>query len=238
MKLQTEITLARDIHNVLVPEISQKNQWSEIVGVSQPYAEVGGDMMDVIPGREAISCIIADVSGHGVPACLVMAAFKSAVHSLLNPDHPSIDSMNRINSVLFSVKKRGMFITSAILHLNADHSMAYCIAGHLPILHFRSASKKIERLWRRQLALGIQRNYSYKPDRVKGEKGDIFLLLTDGLTEMMGDNNNEFGIRGIEELLLKYNRLPLMEIKNIILKEVSAHGTPHDDQTLLLLRCL
>jgi len=237
LKLQVEIDLAQEMQKILVPHVSEKKKRIEIEGISIPIKEVGGDLIDVIHTRESTTCVIADVSGHGVAAGLVMGVFKSAVRILLQKDIPLEELINRVNEVLFDLKKKSMFITAAILRIKKDNTAQFCIAGHLPILHIGCNGGIIERLGMKQMGLGILPSYKFRTDSIKIKEDDLFVLLTDGLPEVQNKDGIMLGETVIENTIRENADKPLNEIKETIIKTAELHGIAHDDQTLLLLRC-
>ncbi len=238
LKLQTEMKLAREIHDVLAPPISRKNDTTEVEGVSRPILEVGGDMLDMIASEKGDSFIVADVSGHGVSACMVMGSCKSALRTLMQTDTPVETMMGQVNRVLLGLKKKTMFVTAALLQIKPGGDVEYCIAGHLPILHYKKETNTIHQLWKRQAALGIREKYEYRSQQTKAQKGDLFVILTDGLQEVMDAKENELGLKSIEHAVLENAHRPLKEIMENLFALAKNHGKAHDDQTLLLIRCL
>ncbi|MCP5102559.1 MAG: serine/threonine-protein phosphatase [bacterium] len=238
LELQTEMVLAQEIHRVLVPPISGKDEHVEIEGISLPMSEVGGDLIDVVHGQNGHTCIIADVSGHGVSAGLVMGTFKSAVRILLQKPRPPAEWMTRVNALLFDMKTKNMFVTAAAFRVGTDNAVEFTVAGHLPILHLRHETGTVEKLWIKQPALGIRPAFKYASENVSCQKGDIIVLLTDGLPEVHNKKEEQLGMEKIEETLKNNGERPLRDIRDAILTLVDRHGSAHDDQTILLMRRL
>lgn len=234
--LQTEMNLAREMHAVLVPDISFRNRELEIYGRSIPAEEVGGDLLDVYQKDSSVTAYIADVSGHGVAAGLLMGMFKSAMHSNLQKNLPLTEILNETNRALYRLKKRAMFLTCACIRFSGNRAAEFSVAGHLPILHYRAQPGSVEQLILKQIPLSVKADFQFITDEVNYSPGDLFVLLTDGLIEVTNRKDKEFGLERFQEIILQNRRQPLNELFDAILKEINQHGAKKDDQTLMLIR--
>jgi serine phosphatase RsbU (regulator of sigma subunit) len=236
MRLRTEISLARQIQGQLVPAIDRATERLEIYGASVPASEVGGDLMDVCHADGKTGLYVADVTGHGVSAGVSMSMIKSAIRMKLR-DKPELGEMiTGLNDVLAETQRPGMLATFAALELHADGKARYALAGHLPILHFRAGARALVRLVNEHPPLGLLGGRVYGDDEVEVAPGDLFVILTDGLTEVFDPNEEEFGQARIERIVTQHADRPLREIHDRILAAVRAFGRQTDDQTLLLAR--
>ena len=118
VRIQTELSLAQGIQQTLVPVIDWQSSNLEIYGISLPSAEVGGDLVDVVPLPDgSVFAYVADVSGHGLPAGILMGMIKTAVHTQLF-DLPSPTAVfDRLNEVLPAVKEPHMYATCTALRI-------------------------------------------------------------------------------------------------------------------------
>ena len=235
--LKAEMELAKKINEILVPEIDKDIKGFELYGVSIPASEMGGDLQDVIEEENGLLCISADVSGHGVPSGIYMGMFKSSVRAISGSDYVLDDLIRKVNETLVPLIRKDMFITTSMIKLNINGEADYTVAGHLPILHFSSADRKVNELSLKQIPLGMKTGFEFKSSKVNFQKGDIFALITDGITETRSKDSKEFGIEIIKEMLLKYSSLPVKEISGKILTDVYEFGKQKDDITILLVRC-
>jgi hypothetical protein len=112
----------------------------------------------------------------------------------------------------------------------------YALAGHLPILHYRHQHGDTTRLSIEQFPLGLLPGGSYASQRVNYSPGDLFLLFTDGITEIANEQDEEFGLARLERLLCQHAAQPLPQIWEMVMREVKLYGAQQDDQSLLLLR--
>jgi serine phosphatase RsbU (regulator of sigma subunit) len=236
LKAHTEIALAREIHQLLVPPIARRVGPFEFYGASLPSGEVGGDLIDLVETRDAWVATLADVSGHGVASGTLMGMFKSGVRSRLRADTRLDALLTDINQVVFDLKKSNMFVTCALLRGTSGGQLEFTLAGHLPILHYRRAAGRVDELSLMQLAIGMFRDQTFMAASATAESGDVFALVSDGLTEVFNARDEELGLAAIEDLLALHGREPLADLFARIVAAAQSHGRQLDDQSLLLVR--
>jgi cytochrome c oxidase subunit IV len=236
-RLNTEIELARDIHRALVPPLSLRTGRFEIYGKSLPASEVGGDLLDCFSHQGELTCYVADVTGHGVSAGVLMGMFKSAARTNLLAGFTLQNFFENINEALFPLKTRKMFVTCAGLRFTEGDSVEFSVAGHLPILHFRKKEGVVDELLLKQIPVGIEEKYRFSTATVSWSENDLFAIVTDGLTEVADKRKSEFGLEGIKTILKETADQPLFSIFETVISAVRKHGKQRDDQTLLLVRC-
>jgi hypothetical protein len=237
VSLRTEMRLAREIHQSLVPPIAASVAGFEVCGVSIPSGAVGGDLVDFIEdGDGAWLGYVADVSGHGVPAGLLMGMVKSATRTrLLSPASLSA-LLDDLNQIVFDVKRPNMFVTFAAVRGGSGGPLELALAGHLPLLHLRRDAATVEELSVPAIPLGVVDTHTFESRTFECEPGDLLALVTDGLSEVFDRHDREFGLDGLKRALVELAGRPLPEIRDELLARVDAHGPRLDDQTLLLMR--
>lgn len=238
IRMQTELSLARQIHSTLIPPIVGSFGRLELYGRSLASAEMGGDLIDIINGPAATDVMIADVSGHGVKAGVIMAVVKSAFRTRLRSDC-ELDALYRdVNAVVCELAGAGMFVTAATLRFRPDGHAVFCGAGHGPILHYRSAARKLDMLESESPPLGVLDSVPFTARNVDIQPGDVFLFMTDGLTEVFSNQGTMLGQEPIEQVFKQSANRPLADAYSTIMEMVQAYGPQSDDQTLLLARIL
>jgi len=237
VRLKTEIDLAKKMHDVLVPKIQYKNKTIDVYGKSIPTSEVGGDLLDLYETGKSITCYIADVSGHGVAAGLLMGMFKSAMYTALQSQSSLSTIINTINRSLHQLNQASMFLTASAIRFDESKTAEFTVIGHLPILHYQAHSNSIQHLLIKQIPLSVQPDYQFKTRKVNFRSGDTFIFLTDGLTEVLNSQNEEFGINRIEELIIQHHSQQIELLFNKIIDEINQYGPQRDDQTLMVIRC-
>jgi hypothetical protein len=236
VRAETEMALAREIHASLVPDVGLDTPWCEMLGCSVPASEVGGDLVDalVVEGRPL--GFVADVSGHGVPAGTLMGVLKAGLRTRLLAPGDLGAVLADLNDVLAGLTRPNTFATAAVLALESGTRLACALAGHPPILHWRSATRSVARLGDGGMALGILPGQGYTVERSDVAPGDVLAVLTDGLTETMDRADRELGLAPIEAALGENAAAPLPELLDRLLALARAHGPQQDDRTLLLVR--
>jgi serine phosphatase RsbU (regulator of sigma subunit) len=246
VRLDTEIALAQEIHASLVPPISRRVGALEIVGRSLPSSEVGGDLIDLVEKDGEALALVADVSGHGVHAGTLMAMVRSAVRVRAATSLELPGMMRVLDDVLIELGRPDKFVTAAALRFGKSASGAIAwagapvaeaeamLAGHLPILVVRAATGAIERIENQRPPLGLPRPAAVA--RVRYASGDLFAILTDGLTEVSDDDGRHLGLEAIERVLVERRAEPLEAIAAAVFERARAYGPADDDRTLLLVR--
>lgn len=237
VRMQTELALAHGIQARLVPDISLQMPRFQAYGKSISSTEMGGDLIDVVENNDgSLFAYVADISGHGLPAGQLMGMLKINLRTSLQLHQQPVSLLESADRVLPAVKEADMYATLAMLYFDATTQAQFALAGHLPILHYRHSSGDMARLSMEQFPLGLIPGGHYVSQRVGYSPGDIFLLLTDGITEAVNERDEEFGLARVEQLLNKYADQSLSQIWEFVMREVRQYGAQQDDQSLLLLR--
>jgi len=238
LRLQTEIGLAEQIHSHLVPTVSLRTPQLEIYGQSISSSEVGGDLVDVVQDHGHLGLYVADVSGHGVKAGVLMSMVKSAIRMKLlhsgNLEHLCSD----LNNVVFQVKEPETFVTFAAMRFGTDGQAHYVLAGHPSILRFSKNTHQIEELPNDAPPLGVVDGSPFVQTSIDVESGDLFVLLTDGLIEIVDEWDPDLGMKRIKELILSCAHEPVDIAHAYIMREIRGRAEVDDDQTLLLARAI
>jgi len=236
IQARTEVALASEIHSFLVPVCSATHGNFEIYGASVPSGEVGGDLVDAIPGPDGWIGYVADVSGHGVQSGVLMAMFKTAVRGQIAGGGSLADILREVHRTLFRLKLQNMFITVGALRGRDDGTVRYALAGHPPILHYQKASGGIQEYPALDPPVGIMPEQEFSEKEIQCKPGDLLLVLTDGFTEVFDKKKNELGAEALKKKLQMLPELPLVDLFRELRKTATDFGTQVDDQTLLLAR--
>ncbi len=238
VRMQTELSLAHGIQATLVPTVSFRNASFELYGKSIPSTEMGGDLIDVIESDGGLVAYVGDISGHGLPAGQLMGMLKTAMRLAVRFRQMPVAALESVDRVLPDLKGPEMFATLALLRFDGSSEAEYALAAHPPILHYRDGSRDTARLSMEQLPLGLIPGGSYASMRITYSPRDLFLMVTDGITEVANGRDEEFGLTRLEELLTQHATRALPEVWDLIMHEVQRYGMQQDDQSLLLLRVL
>jgi serine phosphatase RsbU (regulator of sigma subunit) len=237
-KARRERGVACTIQNTLVPSVSCENVDVEAYGRTIPCEDVGGDLVDFVAAGRDTFAYVADVSGHGLPAGILMGMIKAAVRYGLHLGQALPVLLDGLNSVLPGVKAPNMYATLAGLRFDGSDEVEFITAGHGPLLQYRRRQRDIVRRSINQFPLGMFARAGYVSGRVCFEAGDLFVLVTDGVVEAADGQEAEFGFERLEQILCDLAERPLAEIFEAVLAAVTRHGAQQDDQSLLLIRAL
>jgi sigma-B regulation protein RsbU (phosphoserine phosphatase) len=235
--MQAEIQLAREIHAALVPVTGGRVSGIEWRGCSRPSGDVGGDLVDVLPEGPAdwIACV-ADVSGHGVAASLLMGMFKTALHAHARQAADLADLAGRIHATLFPLKQTNMFVTCALLRRVGPRRFEYLLAGHPPFMHVRRATGA-RWVGEPDVAIGLLEQASFTSRYIDVEAGDLLIVITDGLLEVFDRQDRELGTEGLARAIVPLSPEDALEhIETALFSACRAHGAQLDDQTTLIVR--
>lgn len=236
IRMQTELSLAHGMQATLVPTISFQSAAFEVYGKSVPSTEMGGDLIDVIDSDGKLLAYVADVSGHGLAAGQLMGMLKTAIRVSFELQQDPVALLQTADRVLPAVKEPDMYATLALLHFDGSEQVEYALAGHVPILHYRDGSRDTARLSMEQFPVSLIPGGRYASQRVTYSQRDLFVMLTDGISEVFNDRGIEFGLDRLEQLVVQHAAQPLSHIWELVMEEVRHHGPQQDDQTLFLVR--
>jgi len=233
--LSREMELAGEIHRVLVPDFNVTNREFDITGRSSPTDEVGGDLIDMIAGKNETIVYMIDVSGHGVGPGLLSGMFKASMRSLYEPGKTLQTVVNHIHGVLLDHRKKGMFITFGGLRFYEQNKIELVLAGHPPIIRIDKQGNFEETKFT-QLPLLALRGYNFDHQMLTAQPGDLFIIYSDGIIETNDKKGLEFGFERLRELLRASHRLPVQKISERVYTELKRHGQSSDDQSLIVIR--
>ena len=238
--LRREMDIAADIQRSLLPESCPRIEGFELAARSLPARDVGGDFYDFIPlPNDRWGLVIADVSGKGVPAALLMALSRSLIRSY-SQDKPSIlQALHVANSFVLEDTRSEMFVTCfyAVIDPN-NRTLTYVNAGHNPPMINRP-DEHVVMLPASGTPLGILDEPGFSEETCTLESGDVVAMYTDGITEAQNAHGEEFGVTRLQEVLKNSGQLPAEEIARRLVTAVQtfASGQPQfDDMTTVLLR--
>ncbi len=239
-KMEKELALASQVQKDFLPKENPTCENFDIAGSNIPCYQVGGDYYDFIeidPCRLGI--VIADVSGKGVSASLLMASLRAALHSEIHPLYVLEEMATKLNNFVHRSCASNTFITFFFCELNRDSGdLLYINAGHNPPIILKKKGV-IQRLESSGLCLGMFPSSTYKIDKVTLEPGDLALLFTDGITESRNKKNEEFTEERLIDLVKKNSKLSaenLIDKINETLDSFTKGADPMDDMTVLAVK--
>lgn len=239
-RLEEELSIARDIQKKLLPDAPPSVPGYDFAGMNDSTHQVGGDYYDFIPiDGEHIAIAIGDVSGKGVPASLLMANVQASLHALIHADWPLADIVSRINNIIYANTSMDKFITFfiGVIELTTG-KFTYVNAGHNPPM-LRRRNGDIEELHTGGLILGMMPDAPFQQATLDLFPGDELILFTDGVSEAMNEEDEEFTEERIAAILRESKaesaQALLDEIKTAV-KKFTRNMPQSDDITMLAMR--
>lgn len=229
-------SLADQMQSTLVPPLSYSGALVEAHGRTQPKDDVGGDLMDLVANGEDVTAYVADVSGHGFRAGVLMGMLKTVVRYGLLLGQPLTKLLDDLNRLLPEVKEPNMYATIAALRFNGTHQAQYVSAGHVPLLHYHHSTGEVTRYCVPQLPLGLIAGEGYNSTIIPYEPGDVFAMVTDGILERGAQRDADSGLDRITKLLRNNADSSLPDLAELIYADLAHCGRQHDDETILLLK--
>jgi sigma-B regulation protein RsbU (phosphoserine phosphatase) len=239
-RLEREMELAAEIQKRLLPASMPSLPGLEVLGWSRPTRQVGGDYYGHLALQDGrIGLVVADVTGKGMPAALLVSTLHSAIHLLLERSAPAEDTIAKLNQHIAESSGANKFITMLLVEVDPHgERLGFLNAGHNPGLLLRG-SGGVERLKATGLPLGLLRSASYSYRQAAFYPGDLLCLYSDGITECVSPSDEEFGEERLLDYLSRRRQAPLAEILQGLERAVTefAAGRPQaDDQTVVLAR--
>jgi phosphoserine phosphatase RsbU/P len=241
LSIDKELEIARQLQFSILPAGVPEVPNLRIAASYLPMTAVAGDFYQFVSiDQHRVGFLIADVSGHGVPAALIASMIKVAMHSVDGraADDPAV-VMRRLGNTL-SGELRGQFVSAAYLWLDSETRTArYSAAGHPPLLRWHAADSALRRIESNGLLFGVPVNGDYTACDIALASGDRLLLYTDGFTEPENAAGESFGDRRLELLVRDNQSRPAPELSELLLEELSAWQpaglTQQDDITLIVI---
>jgi sigma-B regulation protein RsbU (phosphoserine phosphatase) len=238
--MEKDLEVARSIQQKLIPSKFPEFNNFEITAVNIPARQVGGDYFDILKlDEDRTLIVIADVSGKGIQAALLMANIQAFIKTLSKLDYKLDEATNMLNNLVSENTTNGSFITLFWGIFN-DKTLEfeYVNAGHNPPYRYRYG--EIIRLKKGGMILGVMETMiPYESEKIQLQPNDTLLFFTDGITEAMNVNNEEFGEEKLMNILSNNANLDVLEMKSEILKELKVftnEAEQSDDITLMVLK--
>ncbi len=240
-RLVRELELAAEIQRSILPSLLPEVPGFSLAGMNRPTRQVGGDYYGVHTGVGRRPClVVADVTGKGMPAALLVSTLHSALRLLSDRFEPCPELMARLNQHIAESSSANKFITLVLVDIEdaARGVLGYLNAGHNPGLVVRTGGE-VEQLLPSGLPLGMLPAATYRQHHVQLAPGDLLCLYSDGITECESMSDEQYGLERLAELLREHRTLPTDELLSVVDRSVQEFGAGRpqgDDQTVLLLR--
>ncbi len=238
-RLQEELNIAREIQQgLLTSDFNIGSEW-KVHGKNVASLEVGGDYFDVIKLEDGrVALVIADVSGKGAGASLLMSNVQASLRALINIESDLGLLVRRINEILYENTTADKFVTFFVAVLDpSSMKLTYCNAGHNPPLRF-SETGEVTTLEEGGLIIGMMPGVEYETETIEIVQGDKIVMYTDGITEAEDKEEVEYGEKRLIDHIKRNLQLSPEELLSSIVDDVNNHAvdlSSQDDVSLLIL---
>ncbi len=244
-RLEKELQIAREVQLRLLPQTIPALNSYQITTETLTAYEVGGDYFDFIyKPQKQLGLVIGDVSGKGTSAAFYMAEVKGIIQSIAQQNRSPFEILTHTNRVLSSSLEKKSFVTLtfALLDLEA-HQMTFVRAGHCPLVHFKAQTDTTFYYQPKGIAVGLDSGSLFEQaleeQTIHLAPGDIVVFYTDGLSEAMNKNFEEYGEYKLSSILKNFKNYPVEKIKEKLIEDVLnfvGEQNLHDDLTLIILK--
>jgi phosphoserine phosphatase RsbU/P len=247
-RLERELEIAKEVQEHLFPGQDPRMGRLDVSGVCLPARVVSGDYYDfLLLGENELGLALADICGKGISAALLMSNLQATLRSnVLNFWHQ--DGMNgekalakiveKLNFQMYSYTSSNKFASFFYaVYDDVRQTLTYCNAGHNPPLHF--SGEDYQRLRTGGTVVGIFADSVYEQETISLKPGDLLVAYTDGITESVNEQGEEFGEHRLIELIRKYRDLDADKLKGVIVEQVlswTAAEERADDMTLIVAK--
>ena len=244
-RMDSDLQVAQEIQRILLPSAAPSLVNYDIDGVNMPARQMSGDYygyIRVAPGRWGIA--IADVSGKGVPASLIMAMCRSVLRGQALGKISAAEVLNQVNRQIYPDIKEDMFISMAYLLLDENgNDITLCRAGHDAPLLYEARTQTVQKLNPPGMALGIDSGDVFervtRDFTLQMESGDCLILYTDGITEALDSKGNEYGVKRMIQAIQASAGQGASGIRKHLtddLMDFIGNHPQNDDITLIVIR--
>ncbi|TMQ62016.1 MAG: HAMP domain-containing protein [Candidatus Eisenbacteria bacterium] len=246
-RLQKEMQVAQEIQQSLLPRSVPELEGYEIGALYRAAKEVGGDYYDFVQVDErTVGVVVADVSGKGVPGSLVMTMIRTALRMEARGNRSASDVMARMNTFVTEDMKKGMFVTMFYVVLDSvNRVVTYASAGHNPMILYRGESDATYFLKPKGIPVGIDApdadlfRRTISVERLTLKQEDMIVIYTDGITEAMNPNREQFGEARLLGAIKRHAHLTAQEFSEALDREIhefTAGALQNDDITLVAIK--
>jgi serine phosphatase RsbU (regulator of sigma subunit)/anti-sigma regulatory factor (Ser/Thr protein kinase)/transposase len=246
-RMQQEMQMAQEIQQMLLPRRVPELDGFELGSLYRAAKEVGGDYYDFLTVDDrTVGVVVADVSGKGVPGSLVMTMIRTALRMEARGNRSASDVMAKMNSFVTEDMKKGMFVTMFYVVLDSvNRVVTYASAGHNPMILYRGESDATYFLKPKGIPVGIdvpdgelfRRTISV--EKLTLRQDDMLVIYTDGITEAMNQDRDQFGEGRLLAAIKKYGHGTAQEFADALNQEIHEFtgGAPqNDDITLVAIK--
>jgi serine phosphatase RsbU (regulator of sigma subunit) len=226
-QIRRDLQIARRVQEALVPPGVFQSPRLEIRSAYIPSETLSGDFYDYFLQNGSVYLFVADVSGHGLPAAILVSLLKSYIHTEADSSTKLSDLMARLNDFLYSVSLPTQFATAQLFRIK-DGNVMYANAAHPGFLHFQRSSGKATLFEQPSYLLGAMPAMLYDEHALKVSPGDTLFVYTDGLTDRRNESGEFYSIDRIAALMEQSRDADIGTLYDTIFRDVNAFNATED----------
>jgi sigma-B regulation protein RsbU (phosphoserine phosphatase) len=240
-RVEREIEIAGEIQRHLLPKEIPTLPNYQLDATAIPCKTIGGDYFNIVPlGNDRCLLVVADVSGKGVPASLLVSTLHASLQAYLQSDSDLPTLTKKLNHLVYQNTSPERYITFFVALLDfKEHTLTYVNAGHNFPYHVLRQDRSLTQLNIGGMPLGMFDGAEYQTATVPFGADDTMVFYTDGVTEAMDSDHNEYSDERLKKIVAQHSTKTAPELKNMILKDVQnfiGDEPPSDDLTLMVVR--
>ncbi|MGZ7040355.1 MAG: PP2C family protein-serine/threonine phosphatase [Thermoanaerobaculia bacterium] len=238
-QMTRDLQIARRVQEALVPQGPFRTSRLEVRSAYLPSETLSGDFYDYFEQDGLLYLFMADVSGHGLPAAILVSLLKSYIHTETDSHGSLSDFMARLNDFLFSVSLPTQFATAQLFRIDDKGVVAYSNAAHPPFLLYRRDSGQATLYEEPSNLLGAMPHVGYEEHAMQIDPGDTLFMYTDGLTDRKNTSGDLYSIERIADLLEDSAHSELGSLYDRIYEDITGFGATEefrDDIAFVLTR--
>ncbi len=239
-RMRRDLELAAALQQQILPQRLPQHPSLQLEAMTRPCRTVGGDFYDIFEDEQGnLIMVVADASGKGIGAALLVSTFQAALHTYAEFGLPLQEIASKLNRIFYEDSTASSFVTCVLASLDVKTgTLRYVNAGHNSPLLMSSTRATLE-LQTGGIPLGMISDTPFEEGKIGLEKGDLLVMYTDGLTEAMDSSGALYGEERLRGHLKRLISRALPEITRVVSEDVVAYTGPasqSDDLTLVMLR--
>ncbi|MCU0289883.1 MAG: SpoIIE family protein phosphatase [Acidobacteria bacterium] len=240
-RIEKELEIARRIQQSFLPSGYTQLKGLDVAYINIPSSQVGGDYYDIIPfGEHETVFTINDISGHGIPASLLMAIFRTNFVFSIKKNKNIVAAINHLNDIIAETTEPNHFVTSFTCLLDREKmTLSYVNAGHNPPFILRA--DQLIKLDRASFIVGSLQDVPYETTQLPVKQGDILVLYTDGIVETENPSEQQYTVNRLQDFIKNNREFSAEEIKEKFIAELRKYSGRkffEDDITFILIKII
>src|SRR6185369_14604243 len=227
-QMSRDLQIARRVQEALVPPATFTAPRIEVRSAYIPSETLSGDFYDYFVQDDLMYLFVADVSGHGLPAAILVSLLKSYLHTEASVHESLATFMSRLNDFLFTVSLPAQFATAQLLRIDSGGSLVYANAAHPPFLLHRSQERRTDVIEQPGHLLGAMPKMEYEECRTTISSGDTLFVYTDGLTDRRTAGGEFYSIDRVARLLENAGEIEVGELYDRIYADICSFATTEE----------